>query len=132
MGSPRFPRQLAGGLAAFDLVLGVTALFFPATYLALLHPAFAGGPTYLLARTGAIWLFFAGVEAWAAFLGGSLALVGALRLMDVPADPVYFASAGDLGTLGRIALLGSPLFNAAAGLYLVRHARTRPGAPQPS
>jgi hypothetical protein len=45
--------------------------------------------------------------------------------MDVPADLVYFACANDLGTLGRIALLGSPVFDAAAGLYLVRHALHR-------
>ena len=46
-------RLLLASLAIFDLVLGGVAIFFPELYLKLLHPRFAGGPTYWLTRTGA-------------------------------------------------------------------------------
>ncbi|MFB6345384.1 MAG: NAD-dependent epimerase/dehydratase family protein, partial [bacterium] len=53
------------GLAAFDLVLGSTAAFLPGLYRKIIHPDFIemyqNGPTYLITRTGVLWLVFAGV-----------------------------------------------------------------------
>jgi hypothetical protein len=88
-----------------------------------MHPRFGGGGTYLLARTGAIWLVFAAVEAAAAVtLRRELILVvAAFRLMDVPADLVYLAHAGDQGWFGTVALVVSPIVNLAVGLWLIRH-----------
>jgi hypothetical protein len=116
-------RALLVGLAVFDLVLGATALFAPDLYLSLMHPRYAGGATYLLARTGAIWLVFAAVEAAAAVtLRRELVLVvAALRLMDVPADLVYLLRAPDQGWFGVAALVISPMVNLAVGLGLLRH-----------
>jgi hypothetical protein len=87
-------------------------------------------------RTGALWLFFSGAEALAAARPSSpehVYLVGALRLMDVPADLLYLARSHDLGAFGRAGLVVSPIFNACAGAYLMatgaralRAARARP------
>jgi hypothetical protein len=117
-------RALLAGLALFDLALGASALFGQDLYLSLMHPRFAGGPTYLLARTGAIWLGFAAAEAAAArwMRPELLLVVGALRLLDVPADLVYLARAGDLGAFGVATLIVSPVVNLALGLFLVRRA----------
>ena len=115
-------RAILLALAVFDLALGASALIFQDLYLGLMHPGFTGGPTYLLARTGAIWLGFAVAEAAAArWMTRELILVvGALRLLDVPADLVYLARAQDLGALGVAALVISPIVNLAVGLYLVK------------
>src|SRR5687767_3744664 len=114
-------RAILVGLAIFDLLLGVSALFFPDLYLSLMHPRFGGGPTYLLARTGALWLGFAAAEAAAArwMHRDLLLVVGAFRLLDVPADLVYVTHAGDLGAFGVAALVISPIVNLGVGLLLV-------------
>jgi dihydroflavonol-4-reductase len=122
----RRARKLNLGLAAFDVALGGFALFAPRGYLRVMHPRSDGGPTHLVSRTGAVWLFFAAVEALAAARPESpewTFLVGMLRLMDVPADLVYLLRADDLGAVGRAGLLGSVLFNAAGGAWLVATAR---------
>jgi dihydroflavonol-4-reductase len=120
-------RPLLIFLALFDIALGVQASFFPSLYLAQLHPQFAalhgaGAPIYWLLRTGALWLFFAVVEAWSALAPARrcsvVLIVGALRLMDVPADLVYRFTADDLGWFGRWGLLVSPAFNFCVGVYL--------------
>lgn|GEM_PF-4867361 len=71
-----------------------------------------------------LWLFFSlveGISAWAPHRRPQFVLVvGALRIMDVPADLVYLVSARDLGWFGTLSLVGSPLFNFLAGTYLLR------------
>jgi hypothetical protein len=116
------------GLALFDLVLGVSAAFVPRLYLAAMHPHFtelhANGPTYLVSRTGVLWLFFAAVEVLGARAHASerapwVLAVGILRLMDVPADLFYLLRADDLGWLGRASLAFSPAFNLTMGIFLL-------------
>ena len=127
-------RWLLLGLMLFDLLLGSAAVFLPDLYLRIMHPRFPGGPTYWLTRTGFLWLFFAlieGLAAWAPERRPALVLVtGFLRLMDVPADLAYLATARDLGTFGVLALIFSPLFNAAAGGWLVSRGRAASSAPR--
>jgi dihydroflavonol-4-reductase len=132
----RRARPLLLGLAGFDVLLGGAALLWPRRYLAAMHPGPERGPTALVSRTGALWLFFAGVEALAAARPGApewTFLAGMLRLMDVPADLVYLLRGDDLGRLGRAGLAASVAFNAASGAYLaaaawraLRAARTVP------
>lgn len=119
-------RLPLAALAIFDIGLGVTATFFPELYVDLIHPHFdqmhPDGPTYLVRRTGVLWLVFAGVQGFAALdpveRPGWVLTAGALRLMDVPADLVYFASADDLGWLGTAGLLSAPVANLACGTFL--------------
>lgn len=106
----------------FDLLLGGMALLSPDTYLSLMHgPA---SDTLLLQRTGMIWLWFSAWEAVAFFRGHrwplSILVVALLRLMDVPADLVYFFSSESLTTLGRLGLIASPFFNLSVGIVLIR------------
>lgn len=117
-------RYPLGGLALFDLALGATAVFASGTYFAIMHPAyraagFPEGPTSLLTRTGVLWLVFALVQGVAALNPRERAAwvlaAGTLRLMDVPADPVYLLSADDLSWIGTAGLLSAPLFNLATG-----------------
>lgn len=116
----RRTRPLLLGLLVFDLLLGGAAAFFPDLYLGFMHPRSGGGGLHWLTRTGFLWLFFALAEGLAAWrLRPELVLVvGALRIMDVPADLAYLASARDLGTFGTLALVFSPVFNAVAGAWL--------------
>jgi hypothetical protein len=125
--SLRRSRPLLIGLALFDLALGGTAALLPNYYIDLLHPAWLTlhpqSPTYWLARTGMLWLFFAAIEGIAAIRPARwpllVLIVGVLRLMDVPADLLYFAHADDLGAFGRFGLLFAPAFNLCVGLYLL-------------
>ncbi|HYM10285.1 MAG TPA: hypothetical protein VEU62_06120, partial [Bryobacterales bacterium] len=47
-----------GPLAAFDLLLGGSALFFSSDYMRLMQPQAAHDPLYLMQRTGTLWLCF--------------------------------------------------------------------------
>lgn len=120
-------RLALGGLAVLDLGLGLTALLFPDVYLAWMHPVAApaeGGSVALLRRTGALWLGFAAVQGVAALdpIGRPtwLLAAGAFRLLDVPADLVYFLSAGPLSGPGFYGLLFAPWFNLAVGAWFLR------------
>jgi len=124
--SARSVKPLLIGLALFDAILGAGAALAPNTYLASMHPRFRElhphGPTYLVNRTGALWLFFAAAEVFAAMRPSQpelLMLVGGLRLMDVAADLFYLLRSDDLGAFGRAALIVSPLFNACVGATMV-------------
>jgi nucleoside-diphosphate-sugar epimerase len=118
-------RLPLAALALFDIGLGVTATVFPGLYVDLIHPYFdqmhPEGPTYLVRRTGVLWLVFAGVQGFAALdpveRPGWVLVAGALRLMDVPADLVYAISADDLGWLGQAGLLSAPVANLATGTF---------------
>ncbi len=116
-------RPLLALLAIVDLALGGGALVAPRAYLALVHPLYEG-PMPLLARTATLWLFFSAAEAAAAAtLRRDLVLVvAALRLMDVPADLVYRATAPGLARFGAAALVAAPCANLALGLWLWRAA----------
>lgn len=133
-------QYLLIGLAVFDVALGLTALLFPDLYRAIVHPRYeamhSNGPDYLLARTGILWLVFAAVQGIAAIDPAErptwVLAAGVLRLLDVPADPVYFALADDLGWMGTAGLLSAPVFNlltgglfAHAGLRGIRSQRDR-------
>ncbi len=119
----RSTRWLTGPLAIFDLALGLAALAFPAFYMDLMH---GGGTHFLLQRTGVLWLFFAAAEiaAFARPRFETIGLVAMLRFMDVPADVVYFCTSPSLTAFGRGSLIVSPIFNAAAGVWLLRRAKT--------
>lgn len=115
-------RWITGPLALFDLVLGIGAVAMPGLYLSLMHGSAESG--VLVQRTGMIWLFFCACET-TAFFGSvrwplSVFVVGILRLMDVPADAVYGIVSPSLTALGRISLVAAPLFNAVAGVVLIR------------
>jgi dihydroflavonol-4-reductase len=126
-----FTRLLLVCLLLFDIGLGGQAAFLPNAYLASMHPHFwelhPSGPTYLLLRTGVLWLVFAFVEGVAAWNPRRNVLwvlaVAVLRLMDVPADLFYRFTADDLGAFGRFALIFAPVFNFLSGTYLLLRAR---------
>lgn len=115
------------GLAVFDIVLGTTATFMPELYTTILHgsseSASISGPMYLLPRTGTLWLVFAGVQGFAGLdpvnRKAWVMAAGVLRLMDVPADPVYYANSENLTLLGEIGLLSAPVFNFLTGSFFV-------------
>lgn len=115
-------RWITGPLAIFDLILGVGAVATPGLYLSWMHGSVESG--FLVQRTGMIWLFFCACETTAFFASTrwplSVFVVGILRLMDVPADAVYGIVSPSLTTLGRISLVAAPLFNAVAGIVLIR------------
>lgn len=114
-------RWLTGPLAILDLALGVSAVAFPRFYMNLMH---GGGAPFLLQRTGVLWLFFAAAEIVACVRPRreTIGLVAALRIMDVPADVVYFFLSPSLTWFGRWSLIVSPVFNACAGVWLLRRA----------
>lgn len=121
-------RLALGGLAVLDLGLGLTALFFPETYLTGMHSAPVGPGVLasgsLLRRTGTLWLGFAAVQGVAALdptgRPAWVLVAGAFRLLDVPADLVYFLSAGTLSGPGFYGLLLAPWFNLAVGAWFLR------------
>lgn len=115
-----------GGLALFDIALGLTTTAFPDLYDKLLHngPSEEGSTDRkLLSRTGTLWLVFAAVQG-VAYLEPEnrpewVMAAGVLRLMDVPADPVYYERSRNLTGIGRLGLLSAPIFNlASGGLFL--------------
>lgn len=111
------------GLAVFDVALGSTAVFLPDVYGSIMHPGLtdltAEAPGFLLSRTGVLWLVFALVQGVGALDAenrpGWVLAAGVLRMMDVPADPVYYLTADDLSWLGELGLLSAPVFNALTG-----------------
>jgi dihydroflavonol-4-reductase len=114
------------GLALFDLLLGTTAVAFPDFFTRVMHGSTGlegEGPLYLLTRTGTLWLVFSGVQAVAAIgpaeFKSWVVAAGVLRLMDVPADPVYYLSSDRLTTLGTLGLLSAPVFNFVTGAVFV-------------
>jgi dihydroflavonol-4-reductase len=115
-------RWPLAGLALFDLALGGTALLLPETYMDVIHPGHVGEPSPLVSRTGVLWLVFSAAQGIAALdpesRPGWVFAAGVLRLMDVPADPVYYWASDDLGLLGTLGLLSAPLFNIVSGAIL--------------
>lgn len=123
--APRALRVVLGGLAVMDLWLGLVALVFPETYVGTMHPEWVGfrgdGLSVLVRRTGMLWLGFAVVQGIAALDPAGrpawVLVAGTFRLLDVPADGVYFLSAGSLSTTGWYGLLLAPVFNLVVGVW---------------
>lgn len=113
------------GLALFDLALGATATFAPDLYSTILHGSAEAVDSSgaLLPRTGTLWLVFAGVQGVAGLnpvrRRSWVLAAGVLRLMDVPADPVYFLNADSLTGLGKLGLISAPLFNFLTGSFFL-------------
>lgn len=115
-------RMIIGPLAVFDLLLGGFTLFFSGDYLRLMQPQAMHDPIYLLLRTGTLWLCFGVLEGIAFFVcwrwpEGVLS-IAVIRLIEVPADLVYFFTDAGLGALGRFGLLFAPAFNLTVGILL--------------
>lgn len=117
----KYTRIITGPLAVFDTFLGLFALLMPLSYMALMHSPSAAGSYFMLQRTGMIWLFFAAVQ-WIAFaypkrLSIFVPFVGLLRIMDVPADIVYYLTTSHT-FYGEMIIL-APLLNAIVGGTLI-------------
>jgi hypothetical protein len=121
-------RGICWVLAAIDAALGAGATFFPATYLAVVHPGLAA-PQYpydWVVRTGILWLAFFVLE-----LAGALSAapakwffcVALLRLMEVPADVAYGLLARGSTEASRLLILAAPAGNAVAGAALLMVSR---------
>jgi len=113
-------RALLVALAVFDTALGLASVAAPQVVADLLWPAAGPGGLALIRRTGAIWLFFAAVEATAVARPGLVRLVALLRWMDVPADALWFLFADGLTTFGKLGIGLAPLANIAIGAALWR------------
>lgn len=112
-------------LVATDLVLGGASFFAPRLALKALAPGSEPEGEALMRRTGALWLFFLAVQAWAALRPDNpraLRAAAVLRLQEVPADPVWLAWGKGFGIFGKLGLASAPLVNLASGLYLWRAA----------
>ena len=122
----RLAMFLFANLAAFDILLGGSALAVPSLVLRLFSPRQPPAGEALLRRAAAIWLFFVPVQLWAAFNPENpraLRAVSILRLQEVPADPIWLASGEGFGAFGRFGLVFAPIFNLAAGLFLAHVAK---------
>jgi len=115
-------RWITGPLCLFDIGLGILAAFFPTAYMELIQPAAASDPSYLLRRTGTLWICFAVIEGIAFFKSARfpewILLVAAMRLIDVPADLVYRFTDPSLDAFGKFDLIFAPAFNTIAGSVL--------------
>jgi len=115
-------RWITGPLCLFDIALGISAVFFPHFYMKLIQPTASDDPAYLLQRTGTLWLCFAVCEGIAFFryrrFPEWVLIVAALRLIDVPADLVYWLRDEALDTFGDFSLLFAPAYNSVAGVTL--------------
>jgi len=121
--APRPAIVLCIGLGILDLFLGGLAAFLPRGYAAIFHPGLADPPVDFIVRTGFLWLFFCAVELRAGLgsvKGRWLFLVGALRLMDVPADLAYATLAMGSPWWSRAMIYCAPVFNFIVGIYLWR------------
>ncbi len=113
-------RALLVALAVFDTALGLASAAMPQLVADLLWPAAGPGGLAMIRRTGAIWLFFAAVEATAVARPRLVRFVALLRWMDVPADALWFFTADGLTTLGKLGIGLAPLANIAIGAALWR------------
>ncbi|MBN4061988.1 hypothetical protein JYU20_02175 [Bacteroidales bacterium AH-315-I05] len=110
-------------LALFDLILSVCVLLFPDFFLQIFQPSALESSTVMLQRTGMLWVVFILVELWAYIKGEKMIelflIVGAFRLMDVPADLLWLLLGKGFTWFGVLGLVIAPLFNLIAGIYLV-------------
>jgi hypothetical protein len=121
-------KVLAWALCGLDVVLGTVCLFWPRVFAFFFHPYLATPQLDLIQRTGMLWLAYAAVAGLAATRGEQhrgrwFAAVGVLRLIEVPTDLVYAATASGAAWYSRAMLVAAPAVNLAAGLFLVTLAR---------
>ncbi len=117
----KYSRLITGPLVLFDIFLGLFALLMPVAYMSLMHSPSLAGSFFMLQRTAMIWLFFAGVQL-VAFLYPKrfpifVFLVGILRIMEVPADIVYYLTTSTT-FYGQMIIL-APVLNTIVGSVLI-------------
>jgi hypothetical protein len=125
------------GLCLFDLVLGASAAIWPGLYLDIFHPHLETPQVELVQRTGMLWLAFSAVALRAATVSPDrravwFLVLGVLRLMEVPADMVYAATASGAAPVSLLLLWSAPPLNLALGGYLCWLSRRLFRAAQPS
>jgi hypothetical protein len=118
-----FIYVLLAFLVILDIVLSITALFFPDKWFMIFH-----GVSYdhrdvegLLKRTGAVWVAFTLLQL-IAFLRWEkapwwLVLIAGVRLTELFSDWTYMYVAETLTTLGRLGLFIAPPGNLAFGFF---------------
>jgi hypothetical protein len=121
-------KVLAWALCLLDVVLGTVCLLWPRVFAFFFHPYLATPQLDLIQRTGMLWLAYAVVAGLAATRGEQhrgrwFAAVGVLRLIEVPTDLVYAATASGAAWYSLTMLVAAPVVNLAAGLFLVTLAR---------
>lgn len=118
----RAARVVCAWLCLLDIALGAGALFAPRLFMRVFAPRQELDDYSLVRRTGALWLFFAPVQAWAAVKASdtrALRAVAVLRLQEIAADSVWLMSGKQFGLFGRLGIASAPLFNAASGTFLL-------------
>lgn len=113
-----------GLLAVIDYALSSAAIFAPDFYMTTMHSHPPHADYFMLQRTGVVWLVFAVCQT-IAFINPQrfhlfVLAVGAFRLMEVPADPVYLLTSKHLTPFGMLGLISAPLFNLVVGLFLIQ------------
>ena len=119
----KFIYILLAFLVILDIILSITAIFFPTTWFMLMHGTAYVDPQGLLARTGALWAAFVLVQFIALIKWEKypwlLILVSGMRLTEIFSDWVYLHATQNITMFGRLGLLIAPLSNLAFGLVLV-------------
>ncbi len=119
----KFIYVLLAFLVILDIVLSVTAIFFPATWFMFIHGVEYWDPQGLLMRMGGVWIAFVFVQFIALIKWEKypwlLVLVAGMRLTEIFSDWVYLHSAQNITMFGRLGLLIAPVSNLAFGFVLV-------------
>jgi hypothetical protein len=112
-------------LVILDLVLSVTAIFFPDTWFMTFHGVLYEGQDAqgLIKRTGALWVAFTVLQL-IAFIRWEkepwwLVLIAGVRLTELFSDWTYLYVAQSLTTMGKIGLFIAPPGNLVFGLFLI-------------
>ncbi len=117
----KYTRLITGPLTVFDIFLGLFALLMPTSYMSLMHLPSMTSCYFMLQRTAMLWLFFATVQLIAFIYPKRLHmfvfLVGMLRIMEVPADILYYFTTGTT-FYGNMIIL-APLLNTIVGSLLI-------------
>lgn len=112
-------------LVILDLVLCITATFYPDTWFMTFH-----GVPYdnldvegLIRRTGALWIAFTLLQFLALIRWRKepwwLVLIAGVRLTELFSDWTYLYVAHSMTTIGRIGLFIAPPGNLAFGIFLI-------------
>jgi len=110
-------------LVILDIVLSVTAIFFPEAWFRIFHGAPYVDPQGLLKRTGALWVAFTLLQAIALFRWEKepwwLVLIAGVRLTELFSDWTYIYVSQSLTTRGWLGLFIAPPGNLIFGLFLI-------------
>jgi len=122
-GLRKFTYVLLAFLVVLDIVLSVTAIFFPETWFRVFHNAEYIDPQGLLKRTGALWVAFTLLQFVALIRWEKepwwLVLIAGVRLTELFSDWTYIYVAQSLTPWGKFGLFIAPPGNLAFGIYLV-------------